>query len=119
MLEGGAEGRKSGVRGCCTRAAMSYAGKSAKKYGILHMVCRRQKAIMPQDEVSRKLIKQHCTKGTQDYLKCFTDLELSSLRTDNSALQWGKGQGPRAPAIDRTLPSLPHPHPHPGARKPN
>lgn len=66
----------------------------------------RQKAIIPQDEVSRKLIRQCRTKGTQDYLKCFTDLELSSLRTDNS-LQWGKGQVPRAPAVDRTLPSLP------------
>lgn len=67
----------------------------------------QQKAIIPQGEVIRKLIKQCCTKGTRDYLKCFTGLALGSLGTDKWSLQWGKGQVPRAPAIDSTLPSLP------------
>lgn len=43
----------------------------------------QQKAIIPQDDVNRKLIKQCCTKGMQNYLKGFTDLVLCSLRTHN------------------------------------
>lgn len=54
----------------------------------------QQKAIGRQDKVSRKLIKQCCTKGTQDHLKRFTDLVLSRLRTDNSPFSGGKVRFP-------------------------
>lgn len=76
--------------------------KFIKKYSVLCTIPGEK-----WKEVSGKLIKKCCTRGTQEYLKDITDQAHSSLRTDSySPIKWEelssqdpKPQFPQGPGL--------------------